>query len=66
VRRDVEALRAWSDRYQGAARRVARRVNDTYLKSQGHADGVRSYGRVVDLLLAERRARLAAARGAGS
>jgi hypothetical protein len=66
VRRDVEALRAWSDRYQGAARRVARRVNDTYLKSQGHADGVRSYGRVVDLLLAERRARLAAAPGAGS
>jgi len=61
VGRDVAALRAWSDRYRGPARRVALRVNDTYLKSQGQADGVRSYGRVVDLLLAERRARLAAA-----
>lgn len=61
VRRDVEALRIWSLRARGPAERVARRVNDTYLKSQGHPDGVRSYGRVVDLLLAERRARLAAA-----
>jgi hypothetical protein len=31
-------------------------VNDAYLKSQGQAQGVRSYGRMVDLLLAERRA----------
>jgi hypothetical protein len=65
VARDVAALAAWNDRYRGAARRIARRVNDGYLKSQGDADGVRSYGRVVDLLLAERRARLAAA-GPGS
>ena len=34
-------------------------MNDAYLKSQGQKEGVRSYGRMVDLLLAERRARSA-------
>ncbi len=56
VRRDLAALRAWSDRYRGRASKVAQRVNDAYLRSQGQAGGVQSYGRVVDLLLAERRA----------
>jgi hypothetical protein len=55
VRRDVEAVWTWSRRYQGAVRRTAERVNDGYLKSQGHALGIRSYGRMVDLMLAERR-----------
>jgi len=43
-----------------AVREVSSTVNDTYLKVQGQSQGVRSYGRMVDLLLAERRARLAA------
>jgi hypothetical protein len=60
VRRDLQALEAWSDRYQGAARDAAERVNDTYLKAQGQAAGIQSYGRVVDLLVAERRARAGA------
>jgi hypothetical protein len=55
VRRDLLALKAWADRYRGKATEVGRRVNDAYLRSQGQADGVRSYGRMVDLLLAERR-----------
>jgi hypothetical protein len=58
VRRDMEALHEWSRRAEGPPRRAARRLNDAYLRSQGDADGVRSYGRVVDLLLAERRSRL--------
>jgi Protein of unknown function (DUF3810) len=56
VRRDLLALQAWSDRYRGPAREAAERVNDAYLKTQGQAAGVESYGRVVDLLVAERRA----------
>ena len=32
------------------------RANDVYLKGQGQADGVRSYGRMVDLLFAQRSA----------
>jgi hypothetical protein len=58
VRRDVAAISAWANRYRGPVSRAGRAVNDAYLRSQGEAAGVRSYGRMVDLLLAERRARL--------
>jgi hypothetical protein len=57
VRRDIEELRAWNERYQGPAEEAARAVNDAYLKTQGVGEGVRSYGRMVDLLILERRAR---------
>jgi Protein of unknown function (DUF3810) len=59
VRRDLDALRAWNERYRGPAETAARAVNNAYLKTQGVDDGVRSYGRMVDLLVLERRARLA-------
>lgn len=58
VRRDWAALDAWVRRHAGPARTLSHAVNDAYLRAQGQAEGVRSYGRVVDLLLAERRARL--------
>ena len=54
--RDLAALAAWHRRYESRLGQVQERVNDAYLKTQGQADGVRSYGRMVDLLLAERRA----------
>jgi hypothetical protein len=57
VERDLEALRAWSDLHRGRVQRASQRVNDAYLRSQGQKDGIRSYGRMVDLLLAERRPR---------
>ena len=57
VRRDLQALQEWSDRYHGPVARLSRSVNNAYLRSQGQAEGVRSYGRMVDLLIAERRAR---------
>jgi Protein of unknown function (DUF3810) len=56
VRRDLRALREWAARYEGPAARAAEKVNDAYLRSQGEKEGVRSYGRMVDLLLGERRA----------
>jgi hypothetical protein len=62
VQRDLDALREWSERYRGRAQEVSRKVNDAYLKAQGEPEGVRSYGRMVDLLILERR--LAAERGA--
>jgi hypothetical protein len=55
VRRDLEALRSWIAEHQGTAMRVSERVNGAYLKAHGQAEGVRSYGRMVDLLLAEQR-----------
>jgi len=63
VRRDLAALRAWAARYRGPAERVSRVVNNAYLKSQGEKEGVRSYGRMVDLLIAEQRQRRAAVPG---
>jgi hypothetical protein len=66
--RDLGALSAWRARYRSRLGRVQDRVNDAYLKTQGQRDGVQSYGRMVDLLLAERRAstapRAAGAEGA--
>jgi hypothetical protein len=55
ARRDIAALQAWQARYLGRAAAVHARVNDAYLRSQGQPEGVRSYGRMVDLILAERR-----------
>jgi hypothetical protein len=55
VRRDQRALAEWSRRYRSRLSQVASRVNDTYLRSQGQPLGVRSYGAMVDLLLAEER-----------
>jgi hypothetical protein len=56
VKRDVEALDAWAARHAGPMANASRRVNNAYLRSQGTPDGVASYGRFVDLLLAEHRA----------
>jgi hypothetical protein len=57
VHRDQRALAEWSRRYRSRLSEVTDRVNDTYLRSQGQPLGVRSYGAMVDLLLAEKRAR---------
>lgn len=56
VKRDLDALDAWRRRYESAAGAVQEKVNDAYLRAQG-TDGVTTYGRMVDLLLAERRLR---------
>ncbi len=58
VRRDLAANNAYWERYDTPVAEVSDRVNDAYLKANGQEHGVRSYGRMVDLLLAERRARL--------
>lgn len=58
VLRDLAALAAWHGRYDSAAGEIQARVNDAYLRSQGQAEGIGSYRRVVDVLLAERAARI--------
>lgn len=58
VAEDNRTYKAWLTAHESVVGEVSQKVNDTYLRAQGEADGVRSYGRVVDLLLAERRARL--------
>ncbi len=49
-------LRAYSESwkpYEGKAAEVHEQVNDLYLKANRQADGVRSYGRMVDLMIAQ-------------
>lgn len=51
----VENLNANSqfwERYEGKTAETAARINDTYLKLNQQEDGVKSYGKVVDLMLA--------------
>jgi len=57
VVRDVAEIRAWQQKYEGPLSRLGDRVNDSYLRSQGDPRGLHSYGRMVDLLLADRRGR---------
>ncbi len=52
---DYAANREFWASYDGPFRNFAQQANDAYLKANDQADGVRSYGRMVDLLLAERR-----------
>ena len=47
---DLTANNAYWAQYKGAAASVGQTVYDTVLKAYGDADGIRSYGTVVDLL----------------
>lgn len=55
AREDLLENNAFWNRYEGTAAEVSARWNDTYLKMNAQEDGVRSYGRMVDLMLAYRR-----------
>ncbi len=52
VRRDYRANYLYWQQFQGKITDIATAANDTYLKANAQADGVKSYGRIVDLLLA--------------
>lgn len=52
VRRDLTAQRLFWLPYQGRVESTATSVNDAYLRSNRQADGVASYGRMVDWLIA--------------
>ncbi len=55
---DLQANNEYWDRFEKTVvSEVAEKVNDTYLKVNEQDDGIQSYGRVVDLLLAEYRQR---------
>ncbi|MCP5023246.1 MAG: DUF3810 domain-containing protein [bacterium] len=51
VRSDMRAVQEFWQRYQSPVRAVGSKLNDAYLKSQGQSHGVRSYGRMLDLML---------------
>lgn len=51
-RADLDVIRRFWQRHEGAATSVATRMNDSYLKANRQREGVASYGRMVELLLA--------------
>ena len=57
VQRDLDANRAYWAQYNTPTGDTATKVNDAYLKANDQTDGVQSYGRMVDLLIAFYRSR---------
>jgi hypothetical protein len=52
MRRDYAAAGAYWKQFEGPVREVSTQTNDAYLKANDQKDGVYSYGRMVDLVLA--------------
>lgn len=55
ARKDLAENNTFWERYEGPVAEASNQVNDTYLKINRQADGVKSYGRAVDLMLAYER-----------
>ena len=53
VKRDLDAQGAYWRPFNTVVDKVAEKANDAWLKSNGQTDGVKSYGRMVDLIIAE-------------
>lgn len=53
VFRDLKNENQFWSKYDGIIENVSNTINNGYLKSNGQQDGVQSYGRMVDLLIAE-------------
>ena len=49
---DLQENNAYWNRYEGKVAEVSNQMNDTYLKLNNQEEGVQSYGRAVDLMLA--------------
>ncbi|WP_080802704.1 DUF3810 domain-containing protein [Arabiibacter massiliensis] len=56
VQRDLAERTAHWAQYEGPVQEASNAANDAYLKANNQTDGMQSYGRMVDLLLAEQRA----------
>lgn len=48
---DLKVNREFWAKYDGRIAEVSNRINDTYLKANGQKDGVKSYNRMVDLIV---------------
>lgn len=57
VKADISADSAYWKQFEGPVAEVSTAVNNTYLRVNRQSDGVKSYGRMVDLLLADYRMR---------
>lgn len=55
VQKDFQSNDAYWDRFKGPVAEASTKANNNYLKANAQTDGVQSYGRMVDLLLALQR-----------
>ncbi len=55
VKKDLNSINKHWAKYEGPIERASNKMNNAYLKSNNQKDGVKSYGRMVDLLIAEYR-----------
>lgn len=55
ARQDLDENSDFWNRYESKVSEAATQMNDTYLKMNSQTDGVKSYGRMVDLMLSYRR-----------
>lgn len=53
LKRDLHDYSAYWDGFKGPAEEAVTAMNNTYLKANMQEDGVKSYGRMVDLLIAQ-------------
>lgn len=58
VLRDVRNMGQFWNQYEGPIERISRAVNDQYLKFTTRKEGIKSYGKMVDLLISERRQKI--------
>lgn len=58
VLRDLQNINDFWSKYEGPIERVSSNINNAYLKANKQKEGINSYGRMVDLLIFERRLRL--------
>jgi hypothetical protein len=59
IQRDLTAMREFWKKYEGPIEDISSAINDAYLKANIQKDGIYSYGRMVDLLIAEHRLKAA-------
>lgn len=52
IRRDLAARNEYWDQFKGPVKETAQKVNNNFLMANGEDDGIKSYGRMVDLVLA--------------
>ncbi|WP_353892432.1 DUF3810 domain-containing protein [Proteinivorax hydrogeniformans] len=50
--RDMEHINMHNRSYQGRASQVSAQINNTYLRANAQQDGIKSYGRMIDLMMA--------------
>ena len=55
IERDLYDLNLFWKQFEGPIERTSSKINNAYLKSNMQEDGIHSYGRMVDLLIAEYR-----------